>query len=470
MKKIALVVAMLALVTPVMATTNAVIDACDLGSGNVAIIYNVTGGDVSGFGLDITVDSGTIDAIGGYKIGESNSTSKGYGIFPGTIDINDTTGMVDSYGNPVAPSSDPGALGGLGTGGITIELGAQYTTGNAPNRAGTICTVTVSSSCNITVALNTTRGGVVDVNYLDATTPGLPRTRHVTKASYFDWGDAPDPTFPTLLASGGASHQMSGPNAGLGPILGALIDAEADGQPDAIATGDDIAGLDDEDGIVSLNVLGGTVRLTVSAACKLNAWIDFTNDGDWTDANEQVFFTSPSRTSNLALGAAGTYNLTFYVPGGSAYNAVVSRWRVSTAGNLPYTGQAADGEVEDYKECLRNTAPGYARWVAYGRPNCWCYWKQCRGDFNGAALAGIRVTIADLNGLIAAYLQANPASICADFNHAELAGIDVTLADLNILIPNYLGAEAGVPCGCSALRGPYNMYVGVIPPTPVPCN
>ena len=49
-----------------------------------------------------------------------------------------------------------------------------------------------------------------------------------------DYGDAPDPTYPTLLASNGARHT----NTGL--KLGNLIDVEPDGQPNATATGDDI--------------------------------------------------------------------------------------------------------------------------------------------------------------------------------------------------------------------------------------
>ena len=55
-----------------------------------------------------------------------------------------------------------------------------------------------------------------------------------------DFGDAPDPTYPTLLASGGASHQITG------LFLGAAVDGEPDGQPDATATGDDLNN-DDED-------------------------------------------------------------------------------------------------------------------------------------------------------------------------------------------------------------------------------
>ena len=67
-----------------------------------------------------------------------------------------------------------------------------------------------------------------------------------------DFGDANDPTYPTLLASNGAVHLIAaGVYLGPGP-QGTSIDAELDGQPNGTATGDDIAGtsVDDEDGVV----------------------------------------------------------------------------------------------------------------------------------------------------------------------------------------------------------------------------
>ena len=61
----------------------------------------------------------------------------------------------------------------------------------------------------------------------------------------FDFGDAPDPTYPTLSASDGAGHVF-----GAGVYLGAAVDADADGQPTAGATGDDTdTSGDDEDGV-----------------------------------------------------------------------------------------------------------------------------------------------------------------------------------------------------------------------------
>jgi hypothetical protein len=69
----------------------------------------------------------------------------------------------------------------------------------------------------------------------------------VTIAAAIDFGDAPDPTYPTLLASDGARHYIVP-----GMCLGRLIDAEPDGQPDPWATGDDNANFADEDGVTFL--------------------------------------------------------------------------------------------------------------------------------------------------------------------------------------------------------------------------
>ena len=106
-----------------------------------------------------------------------------------------------------------------------------------------------------------------------------------------DFGDAPDPTYPTLLASDGARHVIVS-----GLYLGAGVDGDADGQPDATATGDDNDGNDDEDGVVFTSSLipgyTASVDVTASAPGTLNAWMDFNGDGDWADAC--LLYTSPS--------------------------------------------------------------------------------------------------------------------------------------------------------------------------------
>ncbi len=170
-----------------------------------------------------------------------------------------------------------------------------------------------------------------------------------------DWGDAPDQPYPTLSANAGANHLIVP-----GMFLGAFIDAEPDGQPNAAATGDDLAGVDDEDGVVFLTPLKkgkvATVQVTASIAGRLDAWIDYNQNGSWADPGEQIF-------ASAAL-AAGVNNLSFLVPKAAKLGRTASRWRYSTAGGLPFTGPALDGEVEDYVVTIK-PAKVVGHWIFY---------------------------------------------------------------------------------------------------------
>ena len=155
-----------------------------------------------------------------------------------------------------------------------------------------------------------------------------------------DFGDAPDPTYPTLLASNGARHKNS-------PLfLGAQIDAEPDGQPSPGANGDDLANLADEDGIALAGMPwipggSGTVGCTSSGAGFLDAWADFNQDGDWQDAGEQICVGVP-------VSAGFNFPIFFNVPGYAVAGLTYARFRLSGTGGLLEAGAAPDGEVEDY--------------------------------------------------------------------------------------------------------------------------
>jgi hypothetical protein len=159
------------------------------------------------------------------------------------------------------------------------------------------------------------------------------------EASGLDFGDAPDPTYPTLLAHNGARHTIV---ADL--FLGRGVDAERDGQPDSAATGDDRNGAD-EDGVVFLSALQpGTdalIEVVASAQGYLNAWIDFDRDGSFASRNEQIFADQ--------LLASGTNRLTFAVPAEAGVGPTFARFRFNSRGLLSFDGPAADGEVEDYR-------------------------------------------------------------------------------------------------------------------------
>jgi hypothetical protein len=106
-------------------------------------------------------------------------------------------------------------------------------------------------------------------------------------------------------------------------------------------------------------------------------------------------------------------------------------------------------------EAVKSTAAFYADWALYGRPNCWAFPRNCKGDVDGlkqgSALAGYTwVSTNDLSVLLAAFnikeptkgigimnIPGYPNAICADFDHlrqgSALAGY--TRVSTNDLTP-----------------------------------
>lgn len=130
---------------------------------------------------------------------------------------------------------------------------------------------------------------------------------------------------------------------------------------------------------------------------------------------------------------------------------------------------------------IKSTAPFYADWVSFGKPNCWAYARNCRGDADGksqgSAILGFAYVFSnDLNVLISGWnikeapkgpgIMSIPNAVCADFNRdkqgsAILGYARVFSNDLNILIANWNIKEApkgpGVP-DCMA-TGHYDHFV-----------
>ena len=145
----------------------------------------------------------------------------------------------------------------------------------------------------------------------------------------YDWGDAPDPTYPTLSASNGARHLIQA-----GFMLGAKIDSEADGQPEPRALGDDNdANGDDEDGVTFTTALMQGQKACVDVFLtdasgvggSLDAWVDFDGSGTWAHPAEQVFAGQP-------LNAGNNPGLCFNVPFNAAAGTTFARFRLSQQG------------------------------------------------------------------------------------------------------------------------------------------
>ena len=236
---------------------------------------------------------------------------------------------------------------------VTPSLGTFATT-TVPDGTWTVGNLMSGSSATLTVVITVSGTATFGSNVISNTATvsssnetliktGDDSATVNTSVGAFDFGDAPDPLaavggqYPTLFANNGARHML-----GSGLFLGSTVDAERDGQPNAGATGDDAAG-DDEDGVVlpaTIVVrLGVTATVTASGAGKLDAWVDFDRDG--------IFETDEQVATSLSIHSGGNA-LVFTVPPSASAGTAFARFRLSSAGGLAPTGEAADGEVEDY--------------------------------------------------------------------------------------------------------------------------
>ncbi len=174
----------------------------------------------------------------------------------------------------------------------------------------------------------------------------------VRNSAILDFGDLPSQYHATLAtdftvsAAGGARHRKGA------YWLGATIDAELNGVPNVGADGDDSAGVpDDEDGIEFVTPLTPGTTATIKATASRNngylqAWADWNNDGDFSDAGERII-------TNRLLDVDASKNFIAFAVPGSAGAQVYMRFRygefatATNAINTPF-GEAVTGEVEDY--------------------------------------------------------------------------------------------------------------------------
>lgn len=158
-----------------------------------------------------------------------------------------------------------------------------------------------------------------------------------TFMEFKDFGDAP-------ASYGSVYHILDFDN-----YLGFSWDAEATDHTSSAANGDDLAGEDDEDGVVfpAEMQLGETVNIDVSVTGQgiLNGWIDWNRDGDFDDSGERI-------AENL-IRYEGTESLEVTVPEDAVISVpTFARFRLSSQAISLSNGQANGGEVEDYMVTL----------------------------------------------------------------------------------------------------------------------
>jgi hypothetical protein len=98
-------------------------------------------------------------------------------------------------------------------------------------------------------------------------------------------------------------------------------------------------------------------------------------------------------------------------------------------------------------ECLKSSAPEYDRWVAYGRPDCWCCRRQCRGDIDCITTGPFPIALPDLTLFKAAFNQVvlpEPPGVCADLDHTNAGPFACGIPDLQIFKDWF--NQTDVPC------------------------
>jgi hypothetical protein len=216
-----------------------------------------------------------------------------------------------------------------------------------------------------------------------------------------DFGDAPDSLMGVGVRNYSTTSNDNGPShrAIPGLRLGVHIDADSGALQNSAANADDVdeALPDDEDGLVNhaadlILTVGAQPKVnlrvtnTTGAAATLYGWIDYNANGEFENAAERAFVAVPDGTHNSIV------LLVFpVVPSGFTGN-TFARFRLSSdAAAAHSTGQADNGEVEDYQVAIIVRSEGIAdsakstkiAHLAGGGPSL------VDGDFFGRAIASV---------------------------------------------------------------------------------
>jgi hypothetical protein len=407
MRKIVLfIAALLFMVVPAMAVVSNVNITCVPDGNKVTVSYASDANRIRAFGLDIDVVGANITKL---DVADAN-----YRIYPGQIVIVD--GNVIDYNTPYVP-------GDLGDANVTIEMGSLYTTdanyasdpnagyNKIPGLSGTLLKFYVSGNCTYAVTENAIRGGIVM--------------------------EDPNEDPSVTLCSGSV-------------VVGCIVPNVVGGSKAAADAAITAAGLvPNGTGVLSCAPLNEVLTQDPdgSTVVECGSTVNYTYSLYQTTVPNIVGDTNVVAKQKVI--DAGLLWAQADVNGGAAtIDTVVSQ---DPAPGTQTCGTTVTGNVATY--CLDaaiTPSAEYNAWVAWGRPSCWCFKRQCRGDITGTKI-GTWVSLADFNLFKSAYTKADtilkniPNGICSDLDHTKI-GTRVSLADFNIFKSYYTKAETSVPC------------------------
>jgi len=179
---------------------------------------------------------------------------------------------------------------------------------------------------------------------------------------------------------------------------------------------------------------------------------DFSAIYSWFTSDGEPLFVDVNGVDNIGGNDDDDYRLTSGSPcinaGDPEYfpdageKDIDGGWRVMG-------GRIDIGAYEDESACFPSDHPDYDEWVSVGKPPCWCYQYQCKGDTNNRFIDRdvygkhnrIYITMLDLKTFMAAWQEVNTEPgfeecICADFDHDHIESDQIkkriSLEDLQI--------------------------------------
>ncbi|NLW82886.1 MAG: hypothetical protein GXY41_00535 [Phycisphaerae bacterium] len=413
MKKLVLAMLVAAMAVPAFAVVN--INATDEGNGVLKLWYECTEGEIiRGIALRIEADGNATIANNGaatvLALWEIDGKSFGFNTYMDyafTVE-SDTPGFYDiDLGHPLAKADERGELDSFPAGLFSVSMGALDQLGEQAGvgSSGELMTIKfdLTGDAVISIAADTLRGGVVG--------DGV----EVVAVQPTQW-----------LIDGGVVEEV---------VCSALAKTTA---------GTNI----DQTRVNASRVETFTAAASSNVAGEIEYSFDF-GDGNWTA------WGAASQTKTFVYGGAGVVAANDY-----SFNVKVKARNAATL-----VESAEYGPIVMVSEPVKSTigATQYGIWAAAGRPNCWAFPRNCRGDANGGStgLGANRtwVTVADLNILAAAFNKVEAdllvssfggfPGVCADFNRGSTGlGANrtwVTVADLNVLAQYFNKVVAEVP-------------------------
>jgi hypothetical protein len=178
------------------------------------------------------------------------------------------------------------------------------------------------------------------------------------------------------------------------------------------------------------------LRVIASREGRLDAWIDFNANGDWSDTREQIYAG--------AILAGGPNDLAVAVSAGAAVGINYTHFRLSLSGGFPPTGPAPDGEVQDHPMRIE---------VGEGA-------LSIRGDCNGdGGTEGVADAFAMLTANFIGGIDLTCRAACDANGDGDATGVTDTLL---LLTWNFLGSVDIHPPypGCGPLIRPGDPALG----------